>query len=49
VRGDQGSRGTNGRGMHLIAGAARQWGTEGHADGKTVWADLEVAASMLPR
>jgi anti-sigma regulatory factor (Ser/Thr protein kinase) len=48
VRGDRANRGTNGRGMHLIAAAARQWGTEGHPDGKTVWADLKVTAPLLP-
>lgn len=44
---DRSNRGTNGRGMHLVAAAAREWGTEGEPDGKTVWADLDVPNAVI--
>jgi MEDS: MEthanogen/methylotroph, DcmR Sensory domain/Histidine kinase-like ATPase domain len=38
---------TDGRGMHLIAALSRRWGTEVHAPGKTVWAEIAEPAPEL--
>jgi anti-sigma regulatory factor (Ser/Thr protein kinase) len=33
-----------GRGLHIVAALASDWGTERHADGKRVWVDMERPA-----
>src|ERR1700677_326315 len=32
------SRGSSGRGMHIVAAVAKEWGVTSRASGKTVWA-----------
>ncbi|MDH2387421.1 SpoIIE family protein phosphatase [Streptomyces sp. HNM0663] len=36
-----------GRGLLLVAQLARRWGTRHHADGKTIWAELDVAEHQI--
>jgi anti-sigma regulatory factor (Ser/Thr protein kinase) len=48
VRSDRRLKATNGRGMHLIAAAAVEWGIDSLPHGKTVWADLARSAADLP-
>jgi two-component sensor histidine kinase len=34
-----------GRGLHLVAALSRSWGADQHADGKTIWVNLQLDPS----